>query len=96
MSVDSKQNPATDSAADTELAVNPDPYEALNRKIYAFNSRFDDAIGKPVADGYVKAIPAPVRRSVTNFFNNLWYCPCYRIIISLHKCIPLPPGLPNR
>lgn len=71
-SVDSKQNAASDTNAEPELVVNPDPYESFNRKIYAFNSRFDEAIGKPVAEGYVNHIPAPVRRSVTNFFNNLW------------------------
>jgi phospholipid-binding lipoprotein MlaA len=71
-SVDSKQIAVPGSDADSGPIVNPDPYEAFNRKVYSFNFKFDKAIGKPVADVYVKAIPAPVRRSVTNFFNNLW------------------------
>ena len=51
---------------------NPDPFEAFNRDVYAFNVDFDKAIGKPVASSYVKYTPVPVRRSITNFFNNLW------------------------
>lgn len=52
--------------------VNPDPFEAFNRGVYAFNADFDKAIGKPIASTYVKYTPIAVRRSVTNFFNNLW------------------------
>ena len=57
----------------TEPAVvNIDPWESFNRGVHAFNSDFDDAIGRPIARGYVRYIPRPVRRSVGNFFNNLW------------------------
>lgn len=55
-----------------EKIRNPDPFEAFNRDMYAFNVDFDKAIGKPVASTYVKYMPVPVRRSVSNFFNNLW------------------------
>ncbi len=63
--------PGAGEAASEQL-FNPDPFEAFNRDMYAFNEGFDKAIGKPVATTYVKIVPAPVRRSVTNFFNNLW------------------------
>lgn len=59
-------------AMSSEETANPDPFESFNRSIYKFNVEFDNAIGKPVARVYVKYMPAPVRTSVTNFFNNLW------------------------
>ncbi len=48
-----------------------DPWEPFNRSVYAFNSAADRAVLRPVARGYVKATPQPVRRSVGNFFRNL-------------------------
>ncbi len=51
--------------------VEYDPLEPLNRKIHAFNMAADRAVMRPVARGYRKVVPAPVRRSVTNFFSNL-------------------------
>lgn len=61
------------AANDTEGsgAVEYDPLEPLNRKVYAFNSGVDRAFLRPVARGYRKVVPAPVRGSVTNFFSNL-------------------------
>lgn len=71
-SLDSDRNEVDDAGSATGQIVNPDPWELFNRDVYAFNVDFDKAIGKPVARTYVKYIPAPVRRSVTNFYNNLW------------------------
>ena len=52
--------------------VNPqDPYESMNRKVYAFNDALDKAVVKPVAEGYVKVVPDPGRRLINNFFSNL-------------------------
>jgi phospholipid-binding lipoprotein MlaA len=48
----------------------PDPLEPLNRRIFAFNEAVDDAVLRPVAQGYERVVPAPVRNSVTNFFAN--------------------------
>ncbi len=70
--VDSKQNAAPGLDAESGSIVNPDPFEEFNRQVYVFNADFDKAIGKPVADVYVKYLPASVRRSAANFFNNLW------------------------
>ncbi len=56
--------------ADTEGA-NPDPWEGFNRKIYKFNDRIDRLITEPLAKGYRRITPGPVRRSVGNFFRNL-------------------------
>jgi len=52
----------------------PDPrdrFERFNRGVYAFNDAIDRAALKPVAKGYKKAVPAPVRNGVSNFFSNL-------------------------
>ena len=52
-------------------ADNPDPWEGLNRKTYAFNDAVDKAVLKPVAQGYQKVVPGPAREGVSNFFTNL-------------------------
>jgi phospholipid-binding lipoprotein MlaA len=54
-------------------AGNPDPIEPVNRGFYAFNEGLDRALIKPLATGYSKITPAPVRTVVTNFFDNLSY-----------------------
>ena len=51
--------------------VEYDPWEPMNRKIHAFNMGVDKAVLRPIAKGYKKVVPSPVRRSVTNFFSNL-------------------------
>ncbi len=52
----------------------PDPrdrFERLNRTVFAFNTKFDHAILRPVARGYVKVMPRTVRTGVNNFITNL-------------------------
>jgi len=48
-----------------------DPLEPLNRKVHGFNLVVDKYALRPVARGYKKVVPSPVRRGVTNFFSNL-------------------------
>jgi len=50
-----------------------DHVERFNRSIYKFNTALDHAILRPVARGYVKVTPRPVRTGVSNFFGNLGY-----------------------
>jgi phospholipid-binding lipoprotein MlaA len=50
-----------------------DHVERFNRSVFKFNTALDHAILRPVARGYVKVTPHPVRTSVTNFFSNLGY-----------------------
>jgi phospholipid-binding lipoprotein MlaA len=50
-----------------------DHIERFNRSIYKFNTALDHAILRPVARGYVKVTPRPVRNGVANFFSNLGY-----------------------
>jgi len=47
-----------------------DPWENWNRKVYGFNEDLDNYVLKPVSTAYVEVVPQPVRRGVTNFFNN--------------------------
>jgi phospholipid-binding lipoprotein MlaA len=48
-----------------------DPYESWNRGVYKFNTKVDNAVTKPLAKGYVKVVPQPIRTGVHNFFGNL-------------------------
>jgi len=51
--------------------VKHDPWESMNRGLYGFNRGVDKISFKPLAKGYVKIFPSPVRRSITNFSRNL-------------------------
>ena len=50
-----------------------DPYEGFNRKAYGFNDTLDRNFFEPVARGYAKVTPEPVRAGVTKFFDNVNY-----------------------
>tara|TARA_R110000822_G_scaffold12845_19_gene46229 strand:+ start:3363 stop:4118 length:756 start_codon:yes stop_codon:yes gene_type:complete len=54
-----------------QVETRQDPLEPFNRQMFAFNDAVDRAILKPVAKGYVKVLPAPVRTGVSNVFSNL-------------------------
>ena len=47
-----------------------DPFEDINRVTFEFNESLDRNFLKPVAQTYSKA-PNPIKKGVTNFFNNL-------------------------
>ena len=51
--------------------VEYDPWERLNRSVYAVNDVADRAVTKPVARGYTAVLPEPVRQGITNFSRNL-------------------------
>jgi|GEM_PF-570701 len=48
-----------------------DPYEHRNRQVYRFNRGLDDMILRPAANFYNAMLPYRVRKSITNFFDNL-------------------------
>jgi phospholipid-binding lipoprotein MlaA len=48
-----------------------DPFEGWNRAMFSFNQKADKYVLKPLAEGYQAITPAPVRKGVSNFFNNL-------------------------
>jgi len=50
-----------------------DPLERINRPIYAFNTTADKYVLRPVTKTYVDYVPTPVRSSVSNFLDNLFY-----------------------
>jgi phospholipid-binding lipoprotein MlaA len=61
---------ATPSVALAQTPVQ-DPWEGLNRKLYAVNDVLDRGIFEPIARGYRAIAPRPIRRGVTNVLNNL-------------------------
>ena len=48
-----------------------DPFEPANRAIFKFNDVIDRAVAQPVAKGYTKVTPQPLRQAISNFFSNL-------------------------
>jgi len=61
---------AKDAPSPAASAVN-DPWEGWNRKVHRFNNAVDRTVVKPVARGYTRALPRPVRTGVSNVFSNL-------------------------
>jgi phospholipid-binding lipoprotein MlaA len=47
-----------------------DPLEPVNRVVFSFNSHLDSAVAQPVARGYKKITPSPLRLAISNFFAN--------------------------
>lgn len=62
--------PAQGSLAQA-LQSNADPWEGINRPLYAFNQAFDGYIVKPVTITYDKTLPGFAKRGVSNFLDNL-------------------------
>jgi phospholipid-binding lipoprotein MlaA len=48
-----------------------DPLERLNRAIFAGNEHVYRIAVRPLARGYERAVPRPVRKGLTNFFANI-------------------------
>ena len=48
-----------------------DPFERYNRAMFDFNTEVDEAILKPVAQGYRNHVPDLIQKGVGNFFGNL-------------------------
>jgi phospholipid-binding lipoprotein MlaA len=59
--------PATASAQEAVY----DPWEGMNRDLYAVHDAVDRAVLEPVAEGYRAVIPSPARQGVRNFLRNL-------------------------
>lgn len=55
---------------ESELVVR-DPWERFNRRMHRFNDVVDERVLRPVAVGYDKVLPAPVKSGVSRFFANL-------------------------
>lgn len=48
-----------------------DPLEPMNRAVFKFNDAVDSTIAVPIAKGYQKVTPTPLRTAISNFFSNL-------------------------
>lgn len=48
-----------------------DPLEPFNRVTWRVNDTIDRTVAQPVARGYNRAVPRPVRTGIANFFANL-------------------------
>jgi len=74
-----KQAPAPEPAPADVITGDPapstgtasDPWEGWNRKVHRFNNAVDRAVARPVARGYTRVVPRPVRTGVGNVFSNL-------------------------
>ena len=48
-----------------------DPWQTVNRPVFAMNDAFDQALFKPLAKTYNAITPEPIQTGVANFFSNL-------------------------
>jgi phospholipid-binding lipoprotein MlaA len=48
-----------------------DPWERMNRQVFAFNEAVDEAAIKPAAQLYQNVVPGFARNGVSNFFGNI-------------------------
>jgi phospholipid-binding lipoprotein MlaA len=59
------------SSIPAEQRVDSDPWESMNRTIFIANISADKVTTKPLARGYRKIVPGPIRIGISNFFRNL-------------------------
>ena len=59
--------PASEPEALAEYRETNDPLEPTNRVFYAINNKLDTLVLRPVASGYQRVVPGPVRNGVHNF-----------------------------
>jgi phospholipid-binding lipoprotein MlaA len=62
---------ANDARESAESGTTNDPFESFNRKMYDLNIAVDKVALKPIAKGYRRFMPSPVRRAFANIFMNL-------------------------
>ncbi len=55
-----------------DLQDNVDPWEPLNRRIFAFNETLDKHLLLPAARGYQFVMPDPAEQGVSNFIANIY------------------------
>lgn len=67
----SEAAPGESATAEEPVRAEYDPWEPMNRGLYAFNDTVDRYTLRPIAKGYKAVIPSFARRGVTNFSQNL-------------------------
>ena len=63
--------PASDPAALADFKQTNDPLEPSNRVLYEVNNALDEVVLRPLAVGYINAVPDVVRTKVHNALDNL-------------------------
>ena len=48
-----------------------DPFEPVNRAMYAINEPIDKHVFKPIAQAYVDYVPSVIQTGIRNYFNNI-------------------------
>ena len=61
--------------AGTYAEAYSDPLATFNEKMFWFNLKLDKDVLHPVASGYAKVVPEPVRESVARLFDNVDFIP---------------------
>jgi phospholipid-binding lipoprotein MlaA len=61
----------TATAANAAPSTPVDPYENINRKVFAFNDKVDNYVAEPIANAYKWVTPQFMQTGVSNFFTNL-------------------------
>ena len=56
---------------DASTQVSNDPFQKMNRSVFAFNDATDKAVLRPVAKVYNHIVPQPAQRGISHFFSNL-------------------------
>ena len=64
-------SPPASEEGEAPVRAEYDPFEPLNRGMYAIHDTFDRYTLKPIARGYKAVMPEFARRGVTNFSRNL-------------------------
>lgn len=67
-------DPLLDETEDEDLleeSSRRDPFEELNRDVFSFNRSVDRWVFNPITRGYQITVPAPGRRALYRFFQNL-------------------------
>ena len=59
------------SFTEEDIEIDKDPFESINRVVFVIFDEIDVAVIKPTAEVYSDYIPIFIKRSYSNFFNNL-------------------------
>jgi phospholipid-binding lipoprotein MlaA len=71
---DARQAPSAQSDVSRDSEDTPDlrdPFESINRQIFAVNMALDEALVLPVARAYERHVPQPVQTGLRNMMSNL-------------------------
>lgn len=64
-----------------------DSMEPFNRRMYSLNTQFDKKIAYPASRIYAAVVPKPVRKGISNFYNNFKEIPTF-----VNSVLQLKPG----